>query len=212
MKNILAIGAHFDDVDLAAGGTLNYLASNKTRNIYKLTLTDNVTLSKNLKLNISFETSYRSSEKACKILGITQIKNEKIVDCTKLFYNSNLMQYIENIIFEKKIDTVFIHFDHDLNQDHISSSEICKTASRHCKNILMYQSNFYLSSKQFNPTVFFDISKNFLIKKKALDSYNSEHNRKNSLFELTFKRNQVWGGYAGVEYAEAFVPVKFLHE
>ena len=70
------------------------------------------------------------------------------------------MQYIEKIILNKKIDTIFIHYDNDLNQDHISSSEICKTAARHCKNILMFQSNFYTSSKPFNPTMFVDITKN----------------------------------------------------
>ena len=48
MKNILAIGAHFDDIELAVGGTLNFL-SKKGRKVYKITLTDNVTKSKNLK-------------------------------------------------------------------------------------------------------------------------------------------------------------------
>ena len=32
-----------------------------------------------------------------------------------------------------------MHYDHDLNQDHIAASEICKTASRHCKNILCFK-------------------------------------------------------------------------
>ena len=42
MKKILAIGAHFDDIELAAAGTLNYL-SNKGSEVFKITLTDNVT-------------------------------------------------------------------------------------------------------------------------------------------------------------------------
>ena len=47
MKNILAVGAHFDDVELAAAGTLNYL-SNRGAKVYKITLTDNITKSKQL--------------------------------------------------------------------------------------------------------------------------------------------------------------------
>ena len=75
MKNILAIGAHFDDVELSAGGTLAILAKEKKK-VFKLTLTDNVTKSKNLKLNIDYYTSKQSSSRACKILGIQEIENE----------------------------------------------------------------------------------------------------------------------------------------
>ena len=55
MKKVLAIGAHFDDVELAVGGTLNKISKNGGES-YKLTLTDNVTLSKNLKLKIDYKT------------------------------------------------------------------------------------------------------------------------------------------------------------
>ena len=60
MKKILAVGAHFDDVELAAAGTLNYL-SNKGAKVFKITLTDNVTKSKELKLNVKFNSSKKSS-------------------------------------------------------------------------------------------------------------------------------------------------------
>ena len=56
MRKVLAIGAHFDDVELAVGGTLNKISKNGGK-CFKLTLTDNVTLSKNLKLNIDYKTS-----------------------------------------------------------------------------------------------------------------------------------------------------------
>ena len=207
INNILAIGAHFDDVELAIGGTLNKLSKNNK--VYKLTLTDNVTLSKNLDLDVRYKTSKLSSKKACSILGVTEIPNKKIKQCSKLKYETNLMQYIEEIIFKKKIDTIFIHYDHDLNQDHIASSEICKTAARHCKNILMFQSNFYTGSKPFNPTMFVDITKNINKKISSLNCYQKEHNRNNQLFSMTIKRNEVWGYSAGVKYAEGFVPIKF---
>ncbi len=211
MKKILAIGAHFDDVDLAVGGTLNQIHKNGGE-CFKLTLTDNVTLSKNLKLNIDYKTSKKSSSKACKILGIKEIKNNKMVKCSKLTYSKEYMQYIENIIYDKNIDTVFIHYDHDLNQDHIAASEICKTASRHCMNILMFQSNFYLNSNNFSPSLFFDIKNEIHNKKNSLKCYENSHNRKNKLFDLTFKRNEIWGSYIGTTYAEGFIPIKLKHE
>ncbi len=211
MKKVLAIGAHFDDVELAVGGTLNkiYKAGGES---YKLTLTDNITLSKNLKLNIDYKTSKKSSANACKILGVKEIKNKKIVSCSKLSYTKEYMQYIEDIIFDKKIDTVFMHYDHDLNQDHIAASEICKTAARHCNNILMFQSNFYLNSNNFSPSIFINIDNEIKNKKNSLKCYEDSHNRYNKLFDLTFKRNEIWGSYFGNTYAEAFVPIKLKYE
>ena len=211
MKNVLAIGAHFDDVELAVGGTLNKISKNGGES-YKLTLTDNVTLSKNLKLKIDYKTSKKSSAKASKILGVKEIENKKIVSCSKLTYKKEYMQYIEGIIHQKKIDTTFIHYDHDLNQDHIAASEICKTASRHCMNILMFQSNFYLNSNNFSPSLFFDIKNEIHNKKNSLKCYENSHNRKNKLFDLTFKRNEIWGSYIGTTYAEGFIPIKLKHE
>ncbi len=210
MKKILAIGAHFDDVDLAVGGTLNKLS--KYCDVSKITLTDNITMSKNLRINVKYKSSKVSSIKSSKVLGVKEINNKMIKKCSELKYDKNLMQYIEDIIFKKNIDTVFLHFDNDLNQDHIAASEISKTAARHCKNILMYQSNFYLSSKHFQPNYFVDISKNILNKKKALSCYEKVHNRNNKLFDLTIKRNEVWGNHIGTDYAEGFMLIKYFHE
>ena len=97
MKKVLAIGAHFDDVELAVGGTLNKISKSGGK-CFKLTLTYNVTLSKNLKLNIDYKTSKKSSSEACKILGVKEIQNKKIVKCSKLTYSKEYMQYIEDII------------------------------------------------------------------------------------------------------------------
>ena len=211
MKRILAIGAHFDDVELAVGGTLNKLHK-QGKEVFKLTLTDNVTLSKNLTLNIDYLSSKKCSAQACKILGVNELKNEKIVKCSLLFYSKEYMQFIEDIIFQKKIDTVFLHYDDDLNQDHIAASQLCKTAARHCKNIIMFNSNFYLSSRIFSPNFFIDITNEIENKKKSLDCYDKAHNRFNKLFDLTYKRNQIWGYSAGCEYAEGFLPIKLYDE
>jgi len=211
MKNILAIGAHFDDVELAAAGTLNYL-SNRGAKVYKLTLTDNVTKSKNLNLNVKFNSSKISSNKACKILGVIEIKNQMIKKCNFLKYDTKLMQYLEKIINIKKIDTVFTHYKEDINQDHVACHQIAVTAARHCQNIMTFQSNFYITNNPFLPNFFFDVTQNINNKIKSLNCYNPEHNRKNSLFETTIDRNHVWGMNVGTKYAEAFLPIKYLEK
>ena len=211
MKNIIAIGAHFDDVDIGVGGTLAKLAAEK-KNVYKITLTNNVTFSKKLSLNISYRSSLIGSNKSSKILGTKEIKNPKVQECSNLKYKKEIMQYIENIIYNKKIDTAFIHYDHDLNQDHIAASEISKTATRHCKNVFMFQSNFYLSSKNFSPNFFVNITKYIEVKKKALKCYQRQHDRFGKLFEMNIERNKIYGFQSNCKYAEAFVSLKYLYE
>ena len=83
MKNILIIGAHYDDTELGAGGTAAKLVQ-KGMNVYKLTLTDNVTKSSHLHINVDYETSVRESAKACAVLGVKEITEFHPVPCTKL--------------------------------------------------------------------------------------------------------------------------------
>lgn len=211
MKNILAVGAHFDDVELAAAGTLNYLSS-KGAKVFKITLTDNVTKSKELKLNVKYNSSKKSSRDACKILGVKEIENRMIKKCNFLKYETILMQYLEKIIIDKKIDTVFTHYKNDINKDHVACHDIVITAARHCHNIITFQSNFYIVNKIFSPNFFVDISKNIKNKINSLNCYKPEHNRNNSLFENTINRNRIWGMSNGVKYAEAFLPIKFLQK
>lgn len=209
MKNILVIGAHYDDAELGAGGTMAKLAS-EGKNVYKLTLTDNVTKSSHLHINVEYETSVKESALACEVLGVKEVTEFEPVECCQLFYNTEVMQRVEDVIYKYNIDTVFMHYIDDLNQDHISASKICLTAARHCENIFFYQSNLYILPHIFTPTVYFDISDYIDKKREALYKYTGDHNRFNSLFETNIERNHVWGYSNKCEYAEGFVVQKFL--
>lgn len=209
MKNVLVVGAHYDDAELGAGGTSAKLAA-EGKNVYKLTLTNNVTRSKHLHLNVEYETSVKESRLACEILGVNEISDFTPIECGQLFYNTEVMQKVEDILYKYHIDTVFMHYTDDLNQDHISASKICLTAARHCDNIFFYQSNMYISPHPFQPTFFVDIS-NFVDKKRmALYQYTGDHNRFGMLFEVNIERNHVWGYSNKCEYAEGFMAHKYL--
>lgn len=54
LQNILVIGAHFDDSELGCGGTMAKLAS-EGKNVYKLTLTDNVTNFQQMNIHVDME-------------------------------------------------------------------------------------------------------------------------------------------------------------
>lgn len=209
MENILIIGAHYDDTELGVGGTAAKLAD-EGKKIYKLTLTNNVTRSSHLHLNIDYETSKAESSLACKSLGINEIVDFEPIHCCELFYNTQTMQRIEDVIYECKIDSVFMHFSDDANQDHVEAAKLCKTAARHCENLFAYQSNMYILTNPYYPTYFVDISDYIEKKIEALKQYEEQHNRFNSLFEITIDRNKVWGFSQNVKYAEAFLPLKIL--
>ena len=207
MNNILVIGAHFDDTDLAVGGTCAELAS-LGKKVYKLVLTDNVTNFKQKKIVVDYEHSKSANLSVCEILGCKEVPfiPEK---CNELKYSSALMQRVEKIIFDYEIDTVFIHADGDFNQDHNAAHQICLTAARHCDNIFLFNSNGYLKTKPFNPNFFVDITDFVSIQKKALSVYDSAHDRFGRLFSTAIDRDSIFGYSVGCEYAEGFIAIKY---
>ena len=209
MKNVLIVGAHFDDAELGAGGTAAKLAENGA-SVYKLTLTDNVTDYEAAGIHVEYESSRQQSAKACEILGIKELTDFAPIPCTKLEYNTEIMQRIEYYINDLDIDTVFLHFNADMNTDHVAASRLCLTAARHCDNILQFQSNGYVLENVYYPTYFVDISLQIEKKKAALACYGKEHNRYDSLFEVNIDRNRVWGYSNKVKYAEGFNVIKLL--
>lgn len=209
MKNALIIGAHFDDAELGAEGTAARLVSEGEK-VYKLTLTDNVTSFKERNIEVKYDSSISQSKKSSAILGVVEIDDFPYEPCSHLSYSTEIMQRVEKIIFEKKIDTVFIHFGTDMNRDHVEANKICLTAARHCSNIFEFQSNGYILDNEFYPTLFVDISDYVELKRKALSQYGNEHNRMNRLFETNIERNHIWGYANEVDYAEGFRVVKCL--
>lgn len=208
MKRVLMIGAHFDDVELGAGGTAAWLSDRGT-DVFKLTLTDNVTCSDHLGLDVDHESSKSDSASAAEILNVKELSYE-YDECGQLSYSTAAMQKVESIVFEYEIDTVFLHLRDDVNQDHAAASVISATAARHCRSMFCYQSNLYVMSTPFYPTVFVDISGHVERKREALRQYGGQHDRFGKLFATTIQRNAVWGAQVGTEYAEAFVPVKHV--
>jgi len=212
-KNILAVGAHFDDVELGVGGTLAKYADSGC-NVYKLTLTNNITEFKQKKIKVDFNSSHDESLKAVKVLGIKHLELKDYYPCTKLKFTVDSMQMIEKIIFDLNIDTVFAHFHSDIQQDHNSASKLCYVAARYCPRVLFYQSNRYILPSDFYPRIFSDIT-DFANKKfEALNCYTGCHNRFNSLFDQTRKQNEVWGYQISMNknlcVAEGFVPHKWV--
>ena len=186
MKNVLIIGAHYDDAELGAGGTAAKLIS-EGKNVYKLTLTDTEVVDAHFDLNIKADTAIKNSCDACNMIGgVKELEIEK-APYGLLEYNQPMMKNIERLIARYKIDTVFIHYNEDYNTDHVAAHCICKTAARHCKNILMYQSNPYILADGYKPNFFVDISEYIEKNKERWDAMKMIITEKDVYLKQIFK-------------------------
>ena len=208
MNNILIAGAHFDDAELGAGATAAKMVD-EGKNVYKITLTDNVTHFSEKGSEVDYESSVLQSRAACRILGVKELDFETEA-CSHLAYSTDVMQRIEAIVFQYHIDTFFMHFSSDMNQDHIAANKLCLTAARHCRNIIQFQSNGYVLDNVYYPSYFVDVTDYIEKKREALSCYSDAHNRFNRLFETSIDRCRVWGYANEVEYAEGFNVIKML--
>lgn len=178
------------------------------QNVYKITLTDTEVYSEDMNIAISADRAKQNSIQACKCLGVKEIEYTTET-YGNLIYSQENMQRLEHIIGIYNIDTVFFHFADDYQTDHLAAHQICKTATRHCRNVFMFQSNPYILVHNFTPNFFIDISNSIKDKERALACYDSEHNRQGRLFESIIQRNAIWGYGNHCAYAEGFICVKY---
>lgn len=205
--NVLIVGAHYDDSELGAGGTAARLIK-EGHAVYKITLTDTVVKSDDMQLDITNDRVRDNSKNACLALGGVKELDFPVQPYGNLVYTQECMQMIEHLIWVNNIDTVFLHYADDYNTDHLAAHKICKTAARHVKNLLMYQSNPYITYEHFCPNYYIDISDFVEMKRNALACYDSAHDRWGHLFDTNVQRNEIWGYGNHVKCAEGFCAIR----
>ena len=208
--NILAIGAHWDDIELGCGLTLKKLKENG-HNIFTVVVCSSQygqDVNEGMKESEALECGLKSFE----LIGANYISTEKESN-SNLVYNKKTMQTLETITNDNNIDTVFTHWFGDLNTDHKATWEISRTAFRNAKNFLMYQSNSYGDNVNiFKPNFYFSFNKEeYQFKEKLLSQYTSEWNsRKNRWTREIFERERYWGYISHNDYAEGFQVGKLI--
>tara|TARA_Y100000114_G_C11762518_1_gene330703 strand:+ start:3562 stop:4200 length:639 start_codon:yes stop_codon:yes gene_type:complete len=203
-KNILAIGAHPDDVELGCSGTLLRFMQQGSEVDIIVARDDNAPKPSVWRDRAKMQEEYQSAEK---LLGI----KFKMLKCDIdhagrpiLQRNSAMVRQMDEVMEKKKYDLVITHSPGDHHQDHENTYHIVNSSLRR------YQGEFWLmeggpysnKNQSFKPNIFVDIT-NFIDKKIQLvscyDSYFSEtllHNIKG----LAAYRGQM----LNTKYAEAF--------
>jgi LmbE family N-acetylglucosaminyl deacetylase len=200
--NILAIGAHPDDIEYGCAGTLIKYAERDHR-ILLMILTGG-------EEGGSGEERQREQSAAAEIIGAQQVFWGGYRD-TQLPLNKELIDKIEEVIVEVKPDLILVNYGDDTHQDHRILAEATMSATRYIRNVLFFE---VPTTQNFNPQVFVDVSDTLERKFHALKAHESQVMKTNienmSIVELA-RANATFRGIQGrVKFAEAFAPLRLF--
>jgi LmbE family N-acetylglucosaminyl deacetylase len=197
--NVLAVGAHPDDIEAGCFGTLA-LHKAMGDKVYLLVLTRG-------EVSGDPDVKELACKKSAELLGADDLFFGGLSD-TMIPDGIGTIRVIEEIVDRVNPDIVYAHTFKDVHQDHRRSAYATLSAARYCKRILMYETPNTL--KEFSPQVFADIGRTFELKKEVLRLFGNESKR----FRLAAKAIEglaVFRGFqTGVNVAEAFEVGRFV--
>ncbi len=208
---ILAIGAHYDDVELGCGGALSRHAAQGDE-VYVFVATDSG-FSNHLKQSIrSGDTARKEAEAAMKILGVKEMFCGDFKTLEVEFVDSLNVQILK-LVETLGIDLVYSHWTGDIHHDHQAVARAALHSCRHVPRLLMYRSNWYHSTLDFRGNFYVDITDHLDKKENAVRAHESEIERTGAKW-ISFFRNEAEnaGQRIGVRYAEVFEVVKWIEK
>jgi LmbE family N-acetylglucosaminyl deacetylase len=206
--NILAIGAHFDDVELGCGGTVakHVLRGDKVF-IYIATLSGYAGHAKNVIRDNHI--ALKEGKNAAEILGAQLLHGD--FETLRLEFTEELNVELVKIIEGKKIDLIYTHWVGDIHHDHAALAKASLHSGRHVKRLLMYRSNWYHSTLDFRGNFYVDVTDTWPLKERAIKAHVSEYNRVGKKWIEFFKNEAENAGQRiGVKLAEVFELVKWI--
>ena len=200
--NILAIGAHPDDIEIGCGGTLIKYADRGHR-VYCLVITGGGQ-------GGDSEVRRLEQQAAGNIMGVEKIFWGEYLD-THLVVDQQLISKIEQVIFQICPNFIFCHYPDDTHQNHRHLSQATQSAARNLRNVLFYEGPMTWG---FNPQVFVDIGETLDRKIAALKAHKSQVTKTNiedlSIVEIARSSANFRGIQGRVKYGEAFSPLRLF--
>jgi len=200
--DILAIGAHPDDIEFGCGATLAKYAR-KGCGIYLMVMTRG---------EKGGDPKERESEQkdAQRLMWAKDIFWGGFDD-TVLPSQNELIQSVEEVIKKVSPRMMFVNYFEDTHQDHRELSKAVNSAARHISNLLYYEGP---TTQNFTPTVFVDIEKFLDTKLQALMAHRTQIMKTNieglSILEIARSLANYRGIQSRLKYAEAFLPQRLI--
>ena len=193
VTRVLAIGAHPDDVEIGAGGTIAQHIAARDR----VTI---LTMSRG-RLGGDPQRRLGEAQEAAHRLGAKIIVGD--LEDTAIPENGPAIELIERAVAEVSPDVVYVHSAHDVHQDHRAVHAATSVAARKVARVLCYQSPS--STIEFRPTVFVPVSEGLTAKLDAIAAYESQATIRDYLDpEMLTATARYWGRYSHSPYAEPF--------
>jgi LmbE family N-acetylglucosaminyl deacetylase len=200
--NVLAIGAHPDDIEYGCGGTLTAYAQ-KGHVVYLFVATDGG-------LGGDPEVRRREQKDSLQVIGARELFWGGYAD-TEIPLNRELIARLESVIDQVQPQMIFVNCADDTHQDHRNLAQGTLSATRYIPNFLFYE---VPSTQHFVPNCYVDIHRVLDRKLACLESHRSQVTKTN-IQDLTILESAVScanfrGIQARVKYAEAFQSVRLL--
>jgi N-acetylglucosamine malate deacetylase 1 len=221
--DILAFGAHADDVEIGMGGTIaKYAAEGKLIGICDLTKAE-------MSSNGTVETRQQEALKAAEILGAEVRKTLDLPD-RGLFLKEEYISKIVRVIRLYRPSIVFAPYFDDRHPDHGSCARLVEEAVFSAA-VRKYDEDdslkphrpaalhFYMINGFHKPDFAIDVSEVMQKKIEALNAYESQFMKGASTFDTPLvngyiesveARERLFGKEVGVEFAEGFMSKKTM--
>lgn len=196
-ERVLAIGAHPDDVEIGAGGTL---LAHRTAGHQVAVLT----LSRGARGGVEGQRTGESA-RAARLLG-ADLYLEDLHD-TAISEGDPTISAISRVVQQVKPTIMYTHSIHDVHQDHRNTHRAAMVASRSVGRVYCFQSPSAMVD--FGPSLFIGIDDQLAGKLAAIGEYVSQTEVREYLDPgLIESTARYWGRFAKSRYAEAFEVVR----
>jgi two-component system, NtrC family, response regulator HydG len=194
---VLAIGAHPDDVEIGAGGTL---AAYQQMG-HQVTI---MTLSRGARGGSERDRA-AESEQAAHILG-AQLYLQDLED-TRISEGDPTIRIISRVIGEVEPTMIYTHSIHDVHQDHRNTHRAVMVAARLIGQVFCFQSPS--ATVDFRPTRFVRIDLELEAKLQAIGAFGSQVAQRPYLEpDLISATARYWSRFGDGRYAEAFEVIR----
>jgi N-acetylglucosamine malate deacetylase 1 len=217
--DIIAFGAHPDDVEIGTGG----LVAKEAALGYKVGIVD--LTQGEMSTNGTIEERSFEAQKAAEVLGAKWRLNLAIPDRKILINDENLAKVVR-VIRQYQPEMILIPHWEDRHPDHVDCSELITVAHfnaglrKFLPELEAYRPPkvyYYLINSTANPSFVVDVSDYYELKKQSIFTHESQFLRTNKMLKtvlnngfpyLVESRDRYFGAQMGVKFAEGFITKK----